>query len=279
MPELPEVEVVKRDLDREVVGKKIKAVDVDGMRSVRRHHNRKQFSQRLIDHKITGVERKGKYLLLRLDGDDVLVIHLGMSGQLVRAKGKSDALAKHTHVVITFTQGGQLRFVDPRTFGEMFVTEADTVEKDVTELAHLGIDPLETAMSWEYFGQMLAARHAKLKPLLMDQKFIAGIGNIYSDEILWGAGLRWDRMSDALTSEEVRRLYRSMMETLQEAVKQRRSSLADEQYVDLFGRPGEYQQYHNVYAREGQSCPRCRHVVVRERVSGRSTFFCSACQV
>jgi formamidopyrimidine-DNA glycosylase len=279
MPELPEVEVVKRDLDREVVGKKIKAVDVDGMRSVRRHHNRKQFAQRLVDHKITAVERRGKYLLLRLDGDDVLVIHLGMSGQLVRAKGKSDAMAKHTHVVITFTQGGQLRFVDPRTFGEMFVTEADNVEKEVTELAHLGIDPLETAMSWDYFGQMLAARHAKLKPLLMDQKFIAGIGNIYSDEILWGAGLRWDRMSDSLTSEEVRRLYRSMMETLQEAVKHRGSSLADEQYVDLFGRPGEYQHFHNVYAREGESCPRCRHTVVRERVSGRSTFYCSACQV
>jgi len=279
MPELPEVEVVKRDLDREVVGKKIKAVDVDGMRSVRRHHNRKQFAQRLVNHKITGVERKGKYLLLRLDGDDVLVIHLGMSGQLIRTKSSRDTTAKHTHVVISFTQGGQLRFVDPRTFGEMFVTEADTIEKDVTELAHLGIDPLETAMSWEYFGQMLAARHAKLKPLLMDQKFIAGIGNIYSDEILWGAGLRWDRMSDALTGEEVRRLYRSMMETLQEAVKHRGSSLADEQYVDLFGRPGEYQHFHNVYAREGLSCPRCRHTVVRERVSGRSTFYCSACQV
>jgi formamidopyrimidine-DNA glycosylase len=279
MPELPEVEVVRRDLDREVVGKKIKAVDVDGMRSVRRHHNRKQFTTRLVDHKITGVERRGKYLLLRLDGDDVLVIHLGMSGQLIRAKSSRDAMAKHTHVVITFTQGGQLRFVDPRTFGEMFVTEADNVEKEVTELAHLGIDPLETAMSWEYFGQMLAARHTKLKPLLMDQKFIAGIGNIYSDEILWGAGLRWDRMSDSLTSEEVRRLYRSMMETLQEAVKHRGSSLADEQYVDLFGRPGEYQQFHNVYAREGLSCPRCRHPIVRERVSGRSTFYCSACQV
>jgi formamidopyrimidine-DNA glycosylase len=279
MPELPEVEVVRRDLDREVVGKKIKAVEVDGMRSVRRHHNRKQFTSRLVDRKITGVERRGKYLLLRLDGDDVLVIHLGMSGQLIRAKSSRDTMAKHTHVVITFTQGGQLRFVDPRTFGEMFVTEADNVEKEVTELAHLGLDPLETAMSWEYFGQMLTQRHAKLKPLLMDQKFIAGIGNIYSDEILWGAGLRWDRMSDSLTSEEVRRLYRSMMETLQEAVKHRGSSLADEQYVDLFGRPGEYQQFHNVYAREGQSCPRCRHSVVRERVSGRSTFYCSACQV
>ena len=113
----------------------------------------------------------------------------------------------------------------------------------------------------------------------MDQKFIAGIGNIYSDEILWGAGLRWDRMSDSLTAQEVRRLYRAMMETLQEAVKHRGSSLADEQYVDLFGRPGEFQQFHNVYAREGEACPRCRHVVVRERYAGRSTFYCSACQV
>jgi formamidopyrimidine-DNA glycosylase len=279
MPELPEVEVIRRDLEREVVGRKIKAVDVDAMRSVRRHHNRKQFTQRLVDHKITGVERRGKYLLVHLDDDDVLVIHLGMSGQLIRVKSSRDAMAKHTHVVITFTQGGQLRFVDPRTFGEMFVTEAENVEKEVSELAHLGIDPLETTMSWDYFGQMLASRHTKLKTLLMDQKFIAGIGNVYSDEILWGAGLRWDRMSDSLTSEEVRRLYRSMMETLQEAVKHRGSSLADEQYVDLFGRPGEFQQYHNVYAREGEACPRCRHPIVRERVSGRSTFYCSACQV
>jgi formamidopyrimidine-DNA glycosylase len=279
MPELPEVEVVRRDLEREIVAKKIKAVDVDGMRAVRRHHNRKQFTARLVDRKITSVERRGKYLLSRLDSDDVLVIHLGMSGQLLRAKSSRDPMVKHTHVVITFTQGGQLRFVDPRTFGEMFVTEFDTVEKQVTELAHLGMDPLETAMSWDYFGQMVANKHAKLKPLLMDQKFIAGIGNIYSDEILWGAGLRWDRMSDSLTSEEVRRLYRSMMETLQDAVKHRGSSLADAQYVDLFGRPGEYQHFHNVYAREGLACPRCRHDVVREKFAGRSTFFCSACQV
>jgi len=279
MPELPEVEVLRRDLEREVVGKKVKAVDVDGMRTVRRHHNRKQFTARLLDRKITAVERKGKYLLVQLDGDDVLVVHLGMSGQLLRAKTSRETTAKHTHVVITFTQGGQLRFVDPRTFGEMFVAPYDEIEQQVDDLAHLGLDPLETALSWDLFGRMLAEKKTKLKPLLMDQKFIAGIGNIYSDEILWGAGLRWDRMSDSLTSEEVRRLYRSMMETLQEAVKHRGSSLADEQYVDLFGRPGEFQQFHNVYAREGEACPRCRHAIVRERYAGRSTYYCPACQV
>jgi formamidopyrimidine-DNA glycosylase len=279
MPELPEVEVMRRDLEREIVGKKVKAVDVTGTRAIRRHKNKKEFIEALTDRKFTGVSRKGKYLLCRLDGDDVLVVHLGMSGQLLRVKSSKEAMPKHTHVVITFTQGGQLRFVDPRTFGEMFVTASDTVEQDVSELSHLGIDPIEAAMSWELFGHMLRERHAKLKPLLMDQKFIAGIGNIYADEILWGAGLRWDRMSDALTGEEVRRLYRAMVETLQEAVKHRGSSLADAQYVDLFGRPGDYQQFHNVYARDGQSCPRCRHVVVKEKVGGRSTFYCSACQV
>ncbi len=278
MPELPEVEVVRRDLEREIVGKRIKGVEVDAMRSVRRHHNRKQFITRLEGKKIIGVERRGKYLLCRLEGGDVLIIHLGMSGQLLRAKTAREARGKHTHVVITFTQGGQLRFVDPRTFGEMFVTETDALNK-VTELNHLGLDPLETAMSWEHFGQLISQRHTKLKALLMDQKFLAGIGNIYSDEILWGAGLRWDRMSDSLSSQEIRRLYRSMVETLQDAVKYRGSSLADEQYVDLFGRPGDYQSHHNVYARDGEYCRRCRHVIRRERYGGRSTFYCEACQV
>ena len=121
-----------------------------------------------------------------------------MSGQLRRAAGTKEAMAKHTHVVITFTQGGQLRFIDPRTFGEMFVTELDGIEDNVDELAHLGLDPLESAMSWDYFGELVAQRHMKLKAALMDQKFIAGIGNIYSDEILHHAGLRYDRMSDEL---------------------------------------------------------------------------------
>ena len=279
MPELPEVEVVRRDLEREIVGKKIKMVEADGMRSIRRHHNRKQFASRLVGKKITGVERRGKYILCRLEGGEVLVIHLGMSGQLLRAKGKSEKTTKHTHVTITFTQGGQLRFVDPRTFGEMFVAQADAVEKNLVELGHLGMDPLEVSMSWDSFGRLVADRHAKLKPLLMDQKFLAGIGNIYSDEILFTAGLRWDRMSDSLSAQEIRRLYRAMVETLQDAVKYRGSSLADEQYVDLFGKPGEYQVHHKVYAREGESCRRCRHPIVRVRTGGRSTFFCDACQV
>jgi formamidopyrimidine-DNA glycosylase len=278
MPELPEVEVVRRDLEREVVGKKIKSVEVDGMRSIRRYRQRKLFTSELDGRKFTAVSRRGKYLILKMDDGNALIIHLGMSGQLLRAQAR-EAVPKHTHVTITFTQGGQLRFVDPRTFGEMFVTPFDGIDQDVDELAHLGIDPLESAMSWDYFGELVAQRHAKLKPALMDQKFMAGIGNIYSDEILFTAGLRWDRMSDSLSPEEVRRLYRALIETLQDAVKYRGSSLADEQYVDLFGKKGEYQLHHKVYAREGEACKRCRHVIVREKTGGRSTFFCSACQV
>jgi len=190
MPEMPEVETIRRDLEKEAVGKRIKTVEVTGTRSIRRHTNKKQFISRLEGRKITGVDRKGKYLLVKLEGGDYLVIHLGMSGQLLWSKSAKDEKAKHTHVVIAFTTAGQLRFLDPRTFGELFVTAADELEAAVPELAHLGFDPVEEAISWTVFGEMLHSKHRKLKDLLMDQKFIAGIGNIYSDEILWSAGLR-----------------------------------------------------------------------------------------
>src|SRR4051812_5748281 len=167
------------------------------MRSIRRHPNKKHFIGRLEGKKITGVERKGKYLIVRLDDGDVLVVHLGMSGQLLRSAVK-DPMVKHTHVVLSFTQGPQLRYVDPRTFGELFVTAADALEEEIPELAHLGFDPVDDVMAWAQFGARLADRKTKLKPLLMDQKFVAGIGNIYSDEILWTAGLRHDRSSESL---------------------------------------------------------------------------------
>ncbi|HEX3623484.1 MAG TPA: bifunctional DNA-formamidopyrimidine glycosylase/DNA-(apurinic or apyrimidinic site) lyase [Acidimicrobiales bacterium] len=280
MPELPEVETIRRDLDKEVVGKRIKTVDVTGMRSIRRHPNKKHFIAKLEGHKILAVERRGKYLLMRLEGGDVLVAHLGMSGQFLRARNETrDPLGKHTHVVITFTQGGQLRFVDPRTFGELFVTTPEELPEQVPELAHLGFDPVEDMMSWTKFGELLTSRKAKLKALLMDQKFVAGLGNIYSDEILFAAGLRYDRSSETLSSQEVRRLYRAMVETLQDAIKHRGSSLSDEQYRDLFGAVGEYQSLLKVYDREGQACRRCRSTIVRVKFNGRSTFLCPQCQV
>ena len=279
MPELPEVETIRRDLEKEVLNKRIKQVEVTGARSVRRQASAEEFASRLEGRKITAVKRRGKYLLLPLDNADVLVIHLGMSGQLLRAKSPREPLERHTHVVVTFTQGGQLRYVDPRTFGELFVATGDDVESQVPDLAHLGFDPIEDVMSWSRFAQLLHGRRAKLKALLMDQRFLAGIGNLYADEILWNAGLRYDRSSETLTSQEVRRLSRAMVETLQEAIKHRGSSLADEQYRDLFGQVGDFQSQHNVYAREGQPCPRCRSPIVRVRTQSRSTYMCERCQV
>ena len=279
MPELPEVETIRRDLEKEVVGKRIKAVEVTGMRSIRRHTTKKQFISRLEGRKVTGVERKGKYLLARLEGGDFLVIHLGMSGQLIWSKAGKEERAKHTHVVITFATPGQLRFLDPRTFGELFVTAADELNAAVPELAHLGFDPVEEVMSWTHFGELLHARKRKLKDLLMDQKFLAGIGNLYSDEILWAAGLRHDRSSDDLTSQEIRRLSRAMTEILHDAIKHRGSSLADEQYRDLYGVVGGYAGEHNVYDREGQPCHRCRTPINRIKYGGRSHFFCPRCQI
>ncbi|HEX2849222.1 MAG TPA: bifunctional DNA-formamidopyrimidine glycosylase/DNA-(apurinic or apyrimidinic site) lyase [Acidimicrobiales bacterium] len=291
MPELPEVETVRRDLEKEVAGKRIRAVEVTGTRTVRRHKSKKEFIGRLEGRAIIAAERKGKYLLLRLGppgggtklpaGAPVehLVVHLGMSGQLLLVRNAKTALDKHTHVVISLVGAGQLRFVDPRTFGEMFVATADELEAQVPELAHLGFDPIDDIISWTHFAELLYARKRKLKDLLMDQTFLAGIGNIYSDEILWSAGLRYDRSSASLSSQEVRRLYRAMVETLQEAIKHRGSSLADQQYRDLFGEVGDYASQHNVYDREGQPCRRCRTPITRIKVSGRSHFLCERCQV
>jgi formamidopyrimidine-DNA glycosylase len=298
VPELPEVETLRVDLSKEVTGRKVKLVAVGNGRSVRRHQSAKHFRTLLEGRTVKSVGRVGKYLLLGLDNGDTLVVHLGMSGQLLRVKSAKEPKPKHTHVVITFTQGGELRYVDPRTFGEMFVSngeakapangsatngsarpEAGASRKSVPELAHLGFDPIEDMMSWERFAVLLRSHRAGLKALLMDQQFVAGIGNLYSDEILFASGLRFDRQSDSLSGTETRRLYRAMVETLAEAIKHRGSTLADEQYRDLFGEVGDYQGQHQVYDREGQPCRRCRNAILRLRTGGRSTFFCEHCQV
>jgi formamidopyrimidine-DNA glycosylase len=278
--ELPEVEVMRRDLEKDVVGRRVKDAEVkpskNAMRVIRRHGKRKEFTSRLEGRKITKVERRGKYLLLNLDDGDVLVVHFGMSGQFQRANGRT-ALAPHTHVVLTFQQGGDLRFIDPRTFGEMFVSAADELGK-VKELQHIAIDPLDQVFTWQTFQYLLAERAAKMKQLLMDQKFISGLGNIYSDEVLFAAGLRYDRMSDALSSQEVRRLYRAIQEILQEAIKARGTTLGDEAYVDLFGKPGEYQNELKVYGRIGLPCRRCRTPIQSVKISQRNAYFCPQCQ-
>lgn len=277
LPELPEVETIRRDLDRELAGKKIKAVEVTGARTVRRGTDT-QLVDQLTGHTVKGVKRRGKYLLAVLDDGTWLVIHLRMSGQLLKA-GPKDPRPKHTHVVLSLQQGGEIRFVDPRTFGEVFVVDPAHLAEQAPDIAELGWDPLEDSITLPAFAHLLLSRKVQLKALLTDQKVVAGLGNIYGDEILHAAGLRYDRTSNTLTSQEIRRLFRAILEVLHDAIAARGSSLADEQYVDLSGRPGQYQKQHQVHAREGKACPRCRTTVERVKYQGRSTYYCPSCQV
>ncbi|HEX2031239.1 MAG TPA: bifunctional DNA-formamidopyrimidine glycosylase/DNA-(apurinic or apyrimidinic site) lyase [Actinomycetota bacterium] len=278
--ELPEIEVLRRDLEKDVVGRRVASVDVrrtkNAKRVLRRHKTPKDFRDKLVGRRFTKVGRRGKYILLHLDDGNVLVAHMGMSGRFLRGTKRVPA-ADHTHVVITFQQGGDLRYIDPRAFGELFVVTPDGLGK-VRELAHIAIDPLETTFTWQQFSEMLARRRSKLKPLLMDQEFISGLGNIYSDEVLFAAGLRHDRMSDELSSQEVRRLYRAIQEVVQEAIRFRGTTLGDEAYVDLFGKPGEFQNELRVYGRRAEACRRCRTPIETVKYSNRNSYFCPQCQ-
>jgi formamidopyrimidine-DNA glycosylase len=285
MPELPEVEVLRRQLEKEYVGKRIRTVDVktrqyvkeakpSGKRVTKRHITPKEFEKHLTGGKVKGVHRKGKYLAFELDNKNHLVFHLGMSGHIVKATARR-AADKHTHVVIHFTQGGEIRFFDARRFGEAYVADAEAYTEAMSDI---GIDPITEQLPWQLFGDMVSQRRAKMKSLLMDQEFIAGLGNIYSDEVLFQAGLPWDRSSDSLTSNEVRRLSRAVSEVLQEAIKDRGTTLSDGEWRDLYDEPGEHQNALAVHGREGQPCRRCRTPIERVRIGQRSHYYCPQCQ-
>jgi formamidopyrimidine-DNA glycosylase len=277
MPELPEVETVRRDLDRELSGRKITSATITGARTVRRG-TPQALSDALTGKKVKAVKRRGKYLIVVLEDDRWLVVHMRMSGQLLKMAAK-DPKPKHTHVVLGLDKGGEIRFVDPRTFGEVFLADPAQLAQDAPDLAELGVDPFEHPITWIEFGRLVRGKRMQLKNLLTDQKVIAGLGNIYSDEILHVAGLRYDRASESLNAQEIRRLHRAMLEVLQDAVAARGSSLADEQYVDLFGKIGGYQSHHQVYARAGQHCHRCWALIEKTKWGGRSTYYCPSCQV
>ena len=273
MPELPEVETIRRDLVAGVVGKRIERVEATGIRTLRRG-TPDEFVTRVTGRRITAVTRTGKYLRIALDSGDVVVVHLGMSGQLLLVQPADAPRPPHTHVVLDLDDGCELRFVDPRTFGEVFVTTAGT-----PELVHVGVDALEGVPSAARLGELLRRRRAMLKPLLMGQRTIAGLGNIYTDEVLFAAGIRHDRRSDTLTDDEVSRLHDAMTDILGRAIAHRGSSLDDRQYRDASGAVGSFQSLHQVYGREGRPCTRCGHPIARDKSAGRSTFHCTRCQV
>lgn len=280
MPELPEVEVIRRDLQSEVVGRRIdraKVRDVpNAPRVIRRHPSRADFEVPLKGMAIGGLDRRGKYLLFHLGDHVVLVVHLGMSGQLILSDA-GQPMARHTHVVLDFAEGGQLRYVDPRTFGEMFVTEQSELGV-IPELARLGRDPLVEDVPVQYLADTFARRKTRIKPLLMDQTFLCGLGNIYSDEVLFLSGVRHDRPTAAVGEGEIRLLNEAIPRVLHESILHRGSSIADEQYRDLYGAVGSYQTRLRVYGRESQPCVRCGNPIERARWSNRSTFYCPHCQ-
>lgn len=279
MPELPEVETVRRGLEAQVQGRRIDRVEVGRLRTVRRTS-----AQALIDG-LTGavvqqVHRRGKYLFCALDTGDELMVHLRMSGRvLVAAAGTPRP--PHTHVVLQLSgePAQEMWFVDPRTFGEMVVFDPANAEVELPELARLGVDPLVDGLTRPQLARLLSGRHRQLKALLLDQHVIAGIGNIYCDEILHRARLRHDRSAASLAPREVGRLHRAIHEVLSAAVEAGGSTLADTQYVDVEGQGGWFQLEHRVYDRAGQRCLTCHRATVQRVVAaGRSTHFCPRCQ-
>lgn len=299
MPELPEVETLRGDLHREIVAKKIKAVTVDNGRWVAHHKTAKAYRDLLEGRTIKSIDRLGTLLLLTLDSGNTLVLDLGTSGKLQRAKTAKVVKAKHTHIVFTLNQGGELRFVSPGSDGGSYVSvpldeagqaalklsdsvinvEARALRRRLPELHTLGFDPVESMLTWEQFGYFLHHEPVQLKDFLVDQTTLTGIGDVYSDEILFAAGLRFDRLSSSLSTTEVRRLYRALVEILAEATKHRGSTLADGLYLDLDGKSGNFKQFHEVYERAGEACRRCRNVVAKVKWNNRSTYCCEHCQI
>jgi formamidopyrimidine-DNA glycosylase len=277
MPELPEVETVRRGLQQHLVGRRIERVEVGRERSVRRT-SREAVIAGLTDTVVLKADRRGKYLLLPLDSGDTTMVHLRMSGQVLLAAAGAPRPA-HTHVVLHLDDGHEAWFVDPRTFGEVVVFDPDHVEVELPELARLGVDPIAEPFDAATLRRAFGVTARALKPLLLDQHVVAGIGNIYADEILHRARLRPDRPASSLDRRRLATLQRSIVDVLTEAIDAGGSTLGDAQYVDLMGEGGSYQDDHRVYGRGGERCLTCGRGWIRRSVtSGRGTHWCSVCQ-
>lgn len=278
MAELPELETMRRGFEKESVGKRFKAPEVASTKALRSGTTKKAFQTRLEGAKVKSVDRKGRHLVANLDSGDVLAIDLGSAGYLEKATPKSP-VPKGTVIVLPFTQGGQIRVVDPAGDVEAAVAASADLATEVPETAIGALDPVADAVSWTAFARLILSRSTKLKTLLMDPQVVAGIGPIYSDEILFESGLRHDRVSNELSSQEIRRLFRALVETLHEAVKHRGTSLPDAPFVDVYGKEGDYAAQLKVYGREGEPCRRCRVPIVKARFSNKPVYLCEACQV
>lgn len=273
MPELPEVETIARGLRGTVVGRRILGVALGKTDFM---DDPAAIELNLPGRRIEGIERYGKFMVVRLSGKNGnasgagLLVHLGMTGRLAPAASERPQ-EKHTHACFRLDDGRELRYTDARRFGRLAFLEEGAL-KDA--LSPLGAEPLE--VSEEEFCARVRGRRARIKALLLDQRVLRGVGNIYADESLWRARVHPMRLGARLIRKEAATLRRALQSILQQAITLRGSSIAD--FVDAEGRPGEYQRRHRAYGREGKPCARCRTRIRRIVVAGRSSYFCPRCQ-
>ncbi|OBH34906.1 DNA-formamidopyrimidine glycosylase [Mycobacterium sp. E342] len=292
MPELPEVEVVRRGLQARVVGKTIKAVRVHHPRAVRRHEaGPADLTARLLDARITGTDRRGKYLWLLLDGaddpDTALVVHLGMSGQMLlgggtpsgeAARGKVPR-ADHVRISALLDDGTVLSFADQRTFGGWMLADLVSVDGSVVPapVAHLARDPLDPLFDREAVVNVLRRKHSEIKRQLLDQTVVSGIGNIYADEALWRAKVNGARIAATLSRGRLGAILDAAADVMRDALAQGGTSF-DALYINVNGESGYFDRSLDAYGREGQHCRRCGAVMRREKFMNRSSFYCPKCQ-
>jgi len=272
MPELPEVETIRRSLAGVMRGQQITRLSVLLPRMVRRQHSPRELEERVQGGTVTSVQRRGKPLLCTLDRSEVLIFRLGMTGQLLW--GGPDSLRgadRHTHLIIDFATGASIHFRDVRQFGEVYLVQRGALERTLK----MGVEPLHKRFTLGALTR-ISSSGVKIKCLLMDQQKIAGIGNIYSDEILFEAGIHPCKPASSLKERELRRLHRAIGRILREAIACKGDTLSD--YRTPFGEKGTYQRFHRVYQRGGENCRRCTTPIVRMKISGRSCHFCPSCQ-
>ena len=277
MPELPEVEVVRRGLAEHVVGRHIERVRISGLRVARRHvAGPEDLAARLHDVTVTAASRRGKYLWLVLDGEDALIVHLGMSGQML-VEPADTPLEKHCHARFDFSDGGpQLRFVDQRTFGGLALSQLGD-DGTPEAVAHIAPDPFEPAYDERAVVARMKQRDSAVKRALLDQTLVSGIGNIYADEALWRARVHGERLCSSLTKPTLARILGHAREVMAEALGQGGTSF-DALYVNVNGASGYFDRSLHAYGRAGTPCDRCGAIMRREQFMNRSSYSCPVCQ-
>jgi formamidopyrimidine-DNA glycosylase len=271
MPELPEVEVIRLGLLPRVVGRRIRAARITAPRLTRRAGSPAEVQAGLVGRRVETLRRRGKFLLFGLGGS-TLVVRLGMTGQLLWADDARQLPAdRHVHAHLRFAGGGTLAYRDPRKFGEMFLLPSDAVEGEI----RVGVEPLGSGFTLPAL-RAICRSPTRIKTVLLDQRRIAGIGNIYADEALFRAGIRPTRSAASLTGGEVAALRVAIRRVLQAGIRHRGSSIAD--YRDAEGQPGRFARLHRVYHRTGAPCLVCGAAVSRILLGQRGTHFCPRCQ-